>query len=201
MDWAAFWIAILGYIVGSFPTGVVLSKQKYGIDVREMGSGNIGATNVTRTFGWYAGAITFFADFIKGYLPLYSIRYFYPERTDWIPVLGISLVIGHCFSLFLRFRGGKGVATTLGCLAAVDVVAATIGAAAYAILLGATRISAIGSLVGISLATAYVLIREAPEAEEKLTLALMFIVFVRHRSNIARLWQDIRSIRSNKFKG
>src|SRR5271154_6882488 len=95
-----YWWTIPAYILGSFPTGVVLSRRKYGIDVREMGSGNIGATNVTRVFGWYAGVLVFVVDFLKGCLPVWLARH-YAIGQPWLAVtVGVAVVLGHCFSLY-----------------------------------------------------------------------------------------------------
>src|ERR1700684_147405 len=96
------WIYILcvlgGYLLGSFPTGVVLSRRKYGIDVREMGSGNIGATNVTRVVGWYAGILVFLVDLAKGTLSLCYLRSRFPGEPWLLTTASLALVVGHCFS-------------------------------------------------------------------------------------------------------
>jgi glycerol-3-phosphate acyltransferase PlsY len=76
-------VALISYLIGSFPTGVVISRRKYGLDVREVGSGNIGATNVKRIFGWYAGLLTFGIDFFKAILALWLVRWFFPENP-WL---------------------------------------------------------------------------------------------------------------------
>ena len=144
--------SIAGYLIGSFPTGVVLSRKKYRIDIREMGSGNIGATNITRVFGWSAGIFTLLVDFLKSFLPLYWLHFKYPMESWLLTSVGIALVLGHCFSVFLRFKGGKGVATSLGCLIVVAPQLALIGSITYFLLLVVTKISAVGSLGGIGVA-------------------------------------------------
>lgn len=179
----------LCYLLGSFPTGVVLSRIRFGIDVREMGSGNIGATNVTRNFGWSAGAWVFLVDFLKGFLPLWLAASFFPMDVDLLSAMAIALVLGHCFSIFLRFHGGKGVATTLGCLLAVSPIAFVIAGALYVSLLTATRISAIGSLGGIFGAAIYILSMEPQVSKKVLVLCLATIVVIRHRSNLERLFR------------
>ncbi len=187
MDWKVWAIPALAYLVGSFPTGVVLSRKKFGIDVRDMGSGNIGATNITRNFGWRAGVITFLIDFMKGYLGLKMAEAWYPEWPWVATCAGAAVVFGHCFSVFLRFRGGKGVATTLGCFAAMVPLVATLMAVTYVILLAITRVSAVGSLVAIALSCVAVLLLPTAAPVKMLVYLCSAIVLVRHRSNLRRL--------------
>jgi len=178
---------LAAYLVGSFPTGVVLTRRRYGIDVREMGSGNIGATNVTRVFGWWAGVLVFILDFLKGAIPIWALRHWNGEDPWLITWIGVGLVVGHCYSVFLKFRGGKGVATSFGCLAVLSPVVGSIAGAVYLGLLLVTRISALGSLGGLLTVLIYlVLVRPAPPF---ITLALLIsaVVLLRHRTNIRRL--------------
>lgn len=188
-----FLFSLLGYLIGSFPTGVVLTRRKFGIDVREMGSGNIGATNVTRVFGWYAGGLVFAIDFVKGLVPLLLLRKYFPEDAWLLTLVGTALVLGHCFSAYLKFGGGKGVATSLGCLMAVVPVAALIAAGVYVLLLVTVKISAVGSLGGIIAALIYLAIVQPPWPAVTLVLAISFVVVLRHRSNIQRLTADLKN--------
>ncbi len=182
----------LAYLIGSFPTGVVLTRRKFGIDVREMGSGNIGATNVTRVFGWWAGVLVFAADFFKGAIPVWIAQTYYPEDKWLIAAVGFGVVLGHCFSAFLKFRGGKGVATSFGCMSVLTPLGAGIAGFVYLTVLGTTRISALGSLAGLLTVLIYIsIIRPAPPFI-MLTLAIGCVVIWRHKSNIARLWSDIK---------
>jgi acyl phosphate:glycerol-3-phosphate acyltransferase len=180
-------LTLLAYLVGSFPTGVVLSRIKYGIDVREMGSGNIGATNITRTFGWYAGVLTLVIDCLKGFLPVFLVARFFPGDPRLVAAVGIAVVAGHCFSAYLKFRGGKGVATSLGCLAAAEPWLALSAALTYAIVLGVSRISAVGSLAGILAANGYLALKRPPREVVWLTAGISVLVVLRHHSNIKRL--------------
>jgi len=182
-----FIFPLVGYLLGSFPTGVVLSRQKYGIDVREMGSGNIGATNITRVFGWYAGFVTLVLDFVKGFLPAFLVRRFFPDLPWLMALTAIAIVLGHCFSLYLKFKGGKGVATSLGCVVVAAPWAAVFGTLAYLILLFTTRISAVGSLGGILAISVYVMIAQPSPPTLFLIIAISTIVVIRHEQNIRRL--------------
>jgi glycerol-3-phosphate acyltransferase PlsY len=185
-------VALISYLIGSFPTGVVISRRKYGLDVREVGSGNIGATNVKRIFGWYAGLLTFGIDFFKAILALWLVRWFFPENPWLVTLSGIFVVLGHCFSIFLRFRGGKGVATSLGCILFVAPVGALIAGGVYLSLLATTRISAIGSLGGVLAVLIYLFFGELGPAAQVLILSLCFIIILRHLDNIRRLRESWR---------
>ena len=183
---------MLAYLIGSFPTGVVLTRRRYGIDVREMGSGNIGATNVTRVFGWWAGVLVFAIDFCKGAGPVYVAQHYYPHDKWLIAAVGFGVVLGHCFSAFLKLRGGKGVATSFGCMAVLTPLGATIAGVVYLTLLGTTRISAIGSLGGLLTVLIYISIIHPAPPFIVLTLAIGCVVIFRHKSNIVRLWSDLK---------
>jgi len=191
--WTYYFLVTLGgYFIGSFPTGVVLTRSKYGIDVREMGSGNIGATNVTRVFGWYAGVLVLLFDFIKGVVPVWAVQKYFPGDHWMCFLAAMSLVLGHCFSLFLKFRGGKGVATSLGVLTVLLPWGAASAAAVYAILLLVTRISALGSLGGIAATWVYLAVVWPPRPISLLVFGISAVVIFRHRANIQRLWHDFK---------
>jgi glycerol-3-phosphate acyltransferase PlsY len=182
----------LAYLIGSFPTGVVLTRRKFGIDVREMGSGNIGATNVTRVFGWWAGVLVFAIDFFKGAIPVWLAQTYYPDDKWLIAAVGFGVVLGHCFSVFLKLRGGKGVATSFGCMAVLTPLGAGIAGFVYLTVLATTRISAMGSLAGLLTVLIYISIIRPAVPFIVLTLAIGFVVIWRHKPNIARLWSDLK---------
>jgi glycerol-3-phosphate acyltransferase PlsY len=108
---------IITYLLGSIPFGLIISKL-FGKDIRKEGSGNIGATNVTRVLGKKAGLLVLILDMLKGFLPIYIAKYIFD--TKLVSLLAIASVIGHCFSIFLKFKGGKGVATAIGVLLALS---------------------------------------------------------------------------------
>ncbi len=178
---------VAAYVIGGIPTGVILSRKKYGIDVREMGSGNIGATNITRTFGWYAGAVTLVLDCLKGWLPVWFVGQYHADDPRLVCSVGIAVVAGHCFSVFLRGRGGKGVATSLGALLGAAPWVALAAAVVYAVALAVTRISAIGSLAGLAAANLSLLFLKPPREILILVAGISALVVVRHQSNIRRL--------------
>lgn len=193
MNLLDFLIILSCYLIGGFPTGVALTKRKYGLDVREMGSGNIGATNVTRVFGWYAGFLVFVIDLIKGYGPLWLLSKFYSGVTPWLLTsVGLALVMGHCFSPYLKLKGGKGVATSLGCLAFFIPEGALLGIGVYAVALAITRISAVGSLTGIIAMWVYVAVISVPKEVSVFVILVSLIVISRHHQNIRRLIKGVK---------
>lgn len=114
-----FWILLAcGYILGSIPFGLLIGRIK-GVDIRKEGSGNIGATNVQRTLGWMPAAFSFLLDFAKGFVPVILAVIFGLELWQ-AAAIGASVVTGHCWSVFLLFKGGKGISTTFAVVVALD---------------------------------------------------------------------------------
>ena len=181
-----FALAVAGsYLVGSIPFGLFLAKLATGKDVRAVGSGNIGATNVARAAGRTAAVATLLLDALKGFLP----AFFASKSADSSSLgaaCGVAAVIGHCFPVWLRFRGGKGVATGLGVTGALAPLAALCAAAVWALAYAVVRISSVGSLAG---AAAALLVAGATASREALlaVAAIVCIVAVRHRGNVRRL--------------
>ena len=151
--WIAAGAAVLAaYLVGSIPTGYLIGRRR-GVDVRTQGSGNIGATNVARTMGKRLGILVLVLDALKGAAPLAAWRaadlaIHLDGRIDpyLFTAVGLAPIVGHCFPVWLRFRGGKGVATALGVFLVADPILIAIGLALYAIIYAMTRIVSIGSL-------------------------------------------------------
>jgi len=182
-----FWI--LGtYGIASFPTGFVLVKLLKGIDIRKLGSGNTGATNVFRAAGAGAFAVTLMLDAFKGYLPvMLAARYFTQAGAFSILLIALTALCGHIFSIFLKFRGGKGVATAAGVFLALLPAPAGLAIASFMIIFVLTRYVSAGSLAGaVVLPLSSWLLREHPSFSVFATLAGLLIVYT-HRANIKRL--------------
>jgi len=177
-------VAIAGsYLAGSIPFGLFIARLAAGKDVRAIGSGNIGATNVARAAGRTAAVSTLLLDALKGFLP----AFFASKSADsWGAACGVAAVLGHCFPVWLRFRGGKGVATGLGVTLALAPIAALAGAGVWAIGFGLSRIVSVGSLAG-SLAALLVAYATASRPALLAVAATCALVAVRHRSNLRRL--------------
>jgi acyl-phosphate glycerol 3-phosphate acyltransferase len=119
------WIVVtVAYLVGAIPFGLLIAKRVAGIDLRTFGSGNIGTSNAVRAMGRRWGFVVFCLDFLKGFLPVLACHYLVASHTETVPLLqvltGTAAVLGHCFPIYLRFRGGKGVATGCGAIIAID---------------------------------------------------------------------------------
>jgi glycerol-3-phosphate acyltransferase PlsY len=174
------------YVAGSIPFGMVLARAK-GVDLRSVGSGNIGATNVARAMGKGWAVVVLAADAAKGFVPVWLGRRLGMSATV-IALAGGAAIVGHMFTLFLRGRGGKGVATSLGVALALSPVAALIGFGAYIVIFAVTRLSSLGSLIGVwTFALLFALRESPPRPLMALALGGAALVTLRHRENIGRL--------------
>ncbi len=196
-------IVLVAYLLGSFPTGYIAVKQLKGIDIREVGSGSTGATNVLRTLGKGPGAFVFLIDCLKGVLAIFLIYWmfefapiqnFIPPTVDvenwkpWMVILaGTATILGHSKSIFLGFTGGKSVASGLGILLAMNwqVALATLGV--FAIVLGISRIVSLGSICGAATVSIFMVIWHQPLPYILFTMVGGLFVILRHRSNIERI--------------
>jgi acyl phosphate:glycerol-3-phosphate acyltransferase len=191
-------IALLSYLVGAVPFGFLVARWR-GVDIFQAGSGNIGATNVGRVLGKRFGLLVFALDFLKGALPTLAATLVSRERSSDIPAdvfgvaAGLCAFLGHLFPIYLRFRGGKGVATGAG-VVCVLVPLPTIGALlTWVVAVSATRYVSLASLLaGFALCLLRLLSTPAPFSTENVVLssfclAATILVFVRHSSNIRRL--------------
>lgn len=183
-------LLLLSYLCGAVPVGLITGKMAKGIDIRDYGSGNIGATNVYRTLGPGYGTLVFALDIIKGFIPVFwSYHMHHVTDASWMPVfVGLAAIIGHNCSPFLRFKGGKGVATSLGVAIGFSGLAGLIGFLVWISLVGITRYVSMASLIGVPICALCIWLFKdhgAPYATFGI-LATVF-VFYKHRSNIKRL--------------
>jgi acyl phosphate:glycerol-3-phosphate acyltransferase len=181
------WLLCAGaYLAGSIPFGALLARIKR-VDLRKVGSGNIGATNVARALGKGWAIAVLVADAAKGFVPVWLGRRLGLSSTE-VALAGLLAIVGHMFTLFLGGRGGKGVATSLGVALALSPTAALIGFGAYVVVFAATRLSSLGSLLGVWTFSAIFVLRNAPPRPLAcLALGGAALVTLRHRHNIARL--------------
>jgi glycerol-3-phosphate acyltransferase PlsY len=176
---------LLSYLLGSIPFGFIVYYLTEKKDIRDQGSGNIGATNVLRSKGKAAGFLTLILDMIKGATPvLVGLHYFdYPV----VALLGgAAAVLGHMFPLFLKFRGGKGVATLAGMVLAFSLPAFIVFAAVFLLTLIATKYISAGSLAGVTALFFFTLFTRVMEIS-MIVFLLTVIVILKHRSNLKRL--------------
>jgi glycerol-3-phosphate acyltransferase PlsY len=176
--------AALAYLLGSIPFGIVMARL-FGLgDLRKIGSGNIGATNVLRTGNKPAAALTLVLDAGKGAIAVLLARGLLGE--DAAQVAGFFAFLGHCYPVFLRFRGGKGVATFLGTLLALAWPVGLAACATWAAAAGLSRISSLSALVSAALSPVWALMLGRSDATVLLVL-LALLIFLRHKANIRRL--------------
>ena len=187
-------VAILGYFIGSVSFAVIIAHSQ-GIDILKFGSGNPGATNVTRALGSKWGRLVFVLDACKGFIasgwPLICL----PESQLELGIIGlIAAIIGHSYSVFLGFRGGKGVATAMGGLLALMPDILLIGAGCWVILYFVSRTVSLSSVVfAVSLPISSYLIYDMKDPRFALGMTLGILIIVRHRSNISRMLQGVEN--------
>ena len=195
-DALAAGLLVLGaYLLGSIPTGLLIGK-KMGVDVRTQGSGNIGATNVARTVGKKVGVLVLLLDALKGAAPIALYRALDVDgRIDLraaldpylLTAVGLAPIVGHCFPVWLRFRGGKGVATALGVFLVAEPIALAAGAAVFAALYAAFRIVSIGSLAASIIIPVVCLLLGRSLPVVLLAAGGAAVVIGKHHGNIRRL--------------
>jgi glycerol-3-phosphate acyltransferase PlsY len=182
----AILLCLGAYLLGSIPFGVVVARLK-GVDLRQVGSGNIGATNVARALGKAWAIVVLAADAAKGFVPVWlGRRLGLPPSV--VALAGFIAIVGHMFTLFLRGRGGKGVATSLGVALALSPLSALIGFGVYVVVFAATRLSSLGSLLGVwTFSTLIVIGQRFPWPYDVLAIGGAALVTLRHHQNIGRL--------------
>ncbi len=176
---------VLAYLVGSIPFGLLLGKMA-GVDVRDSGSRNIGATNVTRLAGKKFGVLTLLLDAAKGLLPM-VVAQAVGLAADTVLLCGAAAFVGHCYPLYLHFRGGKGVATALGVFLFLDALAVAGGVALFVTALAVTGYVSLGSMLAATTVSLLVLLRHGLDANFYLALFVTALIWLKHHENIGRL--------------
>ncbi len=179
-------VIVLAYFIGALPTGLILVRVLRGEDIRKYGSGNIGAANVLRVAGPAVAAAVLLVDVLKGLVPvLLALR---AGLAPWAVVAtGLAAIAGHNWSIFLGFRGGKGIATSAGVLAGLSLQAALVASAVWIVVVAISRFSSLGSLVAaVSVPITLWRLRTPPEYVAFGLIAALLAIY-RHRANIERL--------------
>jgi glycerol-3-phosphate acyltransferase PlsY len=191
------------YLIGSIPTALLISKKFFGIDIREYGSGNMGATNTFRVLGSRYGTIVMIVDILKGVVAssLYVIIPFYVdgdnelERTNLIIGLGMAAVLGHIFPIFAHFKGGKGVATLFGMVLAMQPIIAACCVGVFLLVLYLTRYVSLSSILAAAMLPISVLWiwNESETLYRVFALFVAILVIFTHQKNIGRLIRGVES--------
>jgi len=186
-------VLLASYLLGAVPFGLVMARAIKGVDLREVGSGNIGATNAMRVLGKPLGLVAFLLDFAKGLVPTLFLAKYAQEWNADTPLLaeslaGIAAVLGHCFPVYLKFRGGKGVATGCGAIVGIEPLVFVVAGVCWVLTLLALRLVSLASIaMGVAFPiAAYVFLPKAPAFVGACAL-LTVLVVVRHRGNLARI--------------
>ena len=185
-------IPLTAYLLGSIPFGYLIVKARGDRDIRESGSGNIGAANVARTAGASAGLLTLLLDAGKGFLAVWIAAKWTGNDMRWMMAAAVFAVIGHIFTVWLEFRGGKGVATALGAFLAICPEAVAAGAVLWLIVAFFWRYSSLASIVAAAALPVFVELLYAPGHAPPLyvtlgTVLISVLVLAKHRPNIQRL--------------
>lgn len=183
---------LFGYIFGCFSTGYFVGKMNK-VDIRNYGSGNVGTTNALRTMGAKAGAITLLGDALKAVIPILFVRYIFFSNYSYAELLslytGLGVVVGHNYPIWLKFKGGKGIAATGGAMAAFDPLIIPVGLPLFVLIVAITRYVSVGSLFVAILFPIWITIRHPGDLHMLIvTLVFMALAFFKHRSNIKRLF-------------
>lgn len=176
----------VGYLIGSVPFAYLLARRR-GIDLRRVGSGNVGASNVLRTSGVPAAVIAMCLDSVKGAIAVVLAERFVSGSTPQVAA-GLAAVIGHVYPVWLRFRGGKGVATAAGVFAVIAPFALAIACAVFVVSVWATRYISVGSLAGTIALAGITAAADGPVVVALGAAASAAVIFHRHRANVWRLW-------------
>ena len=181
-----WWLLVLfSYLVGAIPFGYLIAKYMYGVNIREHGSGNTGATNVYRVLGAKAGGLTALLDISKGLIPVLIARSMFHEPYVWA-VVGAAAVVGHIFSVYLRFGGGKGIATSFGVALGLSPICALMAFVVWLIMASYTGYVSLASMTAFffgALCTYFF----APLPITATFIAMFLLVVFAHRENIKRL--------------
>jgi acyl phosphate:glycerol-3-phosphate acyltransferase len=178
-------VIVLAYLCGSVPTGVILTKR-LGLDIRQMGSGNVGATNVARSAGKKVGLFTLLGDIVKGLIPVLVVRFFDLGETA-LACAAVAALLGHVFSPFLGFSGGKGVATGLGVLLGVAPLVILLVLFFFIATFAVSRIVSLASLVAAAATPLLLWWFVYPPARIYAGTLIALLIIIRHHENIVRL--------------
>jgi acyl phosphate:glycerol-3-phosphate acyltransferase len=184
--------ALASYLLGAISTGLVLARLFSEIDIRLDGSGNIGATNVTRLLGRRMGTLTLLGDTLKGFLPVYIGGLLFPDPSGGayylaLSIFGLAAFLGHLFPVYLKFKGGKGVATAFGIFAYLAPAPLVLALALFLIVVAVSKYVSLGSLSVAAVLPLLLIAYSYPLPVEVLGIIIGLLIFIKHKDNIARL--------------
>jgi acyl phosphate:glycerol-3-phosphate acyltransferase len=190
-------LIISSYFIGAIPTGVILAKAFAGRDIRQEGSGNIGATNVTRVLGKKVGALTLVGDLLKGFIPVWAGSHLV-SSVEVVCLMGLAAFLGHLFPVYLKFKGGKGVATALGVFLYLSPIVILIEVIIFAFAVGVWKYVSLGSLIAAAAMPVLLLMIAFPKPIVLLSIVFALLIFIKHKANIQRLLNGTENKFGNK---
>ncbi|MBI4496171.1 MAG: glycerol-3-phosphate 1-O-acyltransferase PlsY [Deltaproteobacteria bacterium] len=185
-------LLLFAYLLGSVPTGVILARLSGGADPRTRGSGNIGATNIYRIAGKKLGLLTLICDIAKGVAPVVIAREV-PIPPVWVAAVALAVFLGHIHSIFLKFSGGKGIATALGAFLALSPAPAVMAFFVFLAFVYRWRYISLGSLAATAAFPLFLALMDPQRIHLPFAIVIGIVIFYRHRLNIRRLWAGTES--------
>lgn len=177
---------VAAYLVGAIPVGLIIARLLGDVDIRRLGSGNIGTTNVLRTMGKFPAALTLVGDVVKGYAAV-RLAELLGSGSGWGAAGAVAAIVGNCWSIFIRFSGGKGVATGLGAFLALTPWALAPAALVWVIVILASRYVSLASLLACVCLPIATMLWGYPRAAVAAAVVVVAIIVLRHRQNLGRL--------------
>jgi glycerol-3-phosphate acyltransferase PlsY len=178
---------IICYILGSIPFGYIVGELIKKIDIREYGSGNIGASNAFRILGPYWAILVLLGDFSKGFFSIYLSNFINNGDLIILIIAGLAVICGHDWSIFLKFKGGKGIASTFGVIFAINPIISISGGIIWGLTIILKRYSSLSSILSLISMTLLMILLHQPKEYIILSLILLFLAILRHKENIKRL--------------
>jgi len=181
-------LIILGcYLLGSIPFGYIAGKLFKKIDIRELGSGNIGATNVFRILGPSLASLVLIGDIGKGIFSIYLVQYFNIDNLLILTIAGLAVICGHDWSLFLGFKGGKGIATTFGVIFALNPIISILAIVVWVVVMIITRYASLSSILAVISIMIFTILFKQPYEYIMFSAIILLLSIFKHKENIKRL--------------
>lgn len=180
-------VIVICYLLGSIPFGYIVGRLFKKIDIREYGSGNIGATNAFRILGPALASLVLIGDISKGIFSIYLVRFLNIDTLSILVIAGIAVICGHDWSVFLKFKGGKGVATTFGVIFSFNSVISILAVTVWGMVLIFTKYASLSSILSLTSVSIFMMLFKQPYEYIIFSLAILILTIFKHKDNIKRL--------------
>ena len=180
-------VIIICYLLGSIPFGYIVGRLFKKIDIREYGSGNIGATNAFRILGPALASLVLIGDISKGIFSIYLVRFLNIDNLSILVIAGIAVICGHDWSVFLKFKGGKGVATTFGVIFSFNLVISILAVTVWGMVLIFTKYASLSSILSLASVSIFMMLFKQPYEYIIFSLVILILAIFKHKDNIKRL--------------